>query len=173
MTRLQTVRAVVVVVVALVLLVGSALPVFAQEDECQPSEMYLPAGYACAGFDLQIIIGCDGHRVDRTFTDKDGNVRSLSAGTGTSLTFTNVSTGKNLSTKSNGSVFHTTNNSDGSQTTVATGHNVIILFPTDVPAGPSTTLYVGRVTYTVDVNGTWTVLKTSGTSLDICAALSD
>jgi len=50
---------------------------------------------------------------------------------------------------------------------------VIILFPTDVPAGPSTTLYVGSVVYTVDrASGVFTVKTHSGTTTDICAALS-
>ena len=53
-----------------------------------------------------------------------------------------------------------------------TGHNVLILFPSDVPAGPSTTLYVGRVVFTADVNGIFTLVSTSGTSTDLCAALS-
>ena len=56
---------------------------------------------------------------------------------------------------------------------VANGHNVIILYPTDVPAGPSTTLYVGQVVYMDDGYGNFTLVKTSGKSLDICAALSD
>ena len=48
---------------------------------------------------------------------------------------------------------------------------MLILFPTDVPAGPSTTLHVGRVVYTIDTNGVFTVQRVSGTSTDICAAL--
>jgi hypothetical protein len=48
---------------------------------------------------------------------------------------------------------------------------VLILFPTDVPAGPSTTLYVGRVVFTV-VGDVFTLRSTSGTATDICAALS-
>ena len=63
-------------------------------------------------------------------------------------------------------------NADGSQRVTLTGHNVLILFPSDVPAGPSTTLYVGRVVFTVDVNGIFTLVSTSGTSTDLCAALS-
>lgn len=173
MTRLQAMRTVLAVIVTLVLLVGSAAPAFAQEDECEPWGT-LPAGLACADFDLQIDSCGDGQRVERKFTDNEGNlVRTLSAGTGSPYIFTNVVTGKDLSTASNGSVFHTTKNSDGSEITVATGHNVIILFPTDVPAGPSTTLYVGQIVHTVDASGVWTLVKTSGTSLDICAALSD
>ena len=57
-------------------------------------------------------------------------------------------------------------------TTVMTGHNILILFPTDIPAGPSTTLYVGRVVFTVDANGVYTLGSTSGRSTDICAALA-
>lgn len=63
-------------------------------------------------------------------------------------------------------------NADGSQTVTLTGHNILILFPTDVPAGPSTTLYVGRVVFTVDANGVTTLKSTSGTATDICAAVS-
>jgi hypothetical protein len=53
-----------------------------------------------------------------------------------------------------------------------TGHNVLFLFPTDVPAGPSTTLYVGRVVFHVDTEGVFTLQSTNGTATDICAALS-
>ena len=53
-----------------------------------------------------------------------------------------------------------------------TGHNILILFPTDVPPGPSTTLYVGQVGFTVDANAVFTVTSVAGRSVDICAALS-
>jgi len=130
-----------------------------------------PAGLACA-FELRID-GSGGHQVERDFFDKNGNlVRSFSAGTGSALTFTNVGTGATLSTKSNGAVSQVTPNPDGSSTEVDTGHNILILFPTDVPAGPSTTLYVGRVVFTVDSSGNFTLQGHSGTATDICAALS-
>ena len=63
-------------------------------------------------------------------------------------------------------------NADGSQTLTVTGHNVLILFPTDVPAGPSTTLYVGRVVFTIGVDQVFTLKSASGKATDICAALS-
>ncbi len=63
-------------------------------------------------------------------------------------------------------------NPDGSYTETLTGHNVLILFPTDVPAGPSTTLYVGSVVFTVDLAAVFTVQRVSGKATDICAALS-
>jgi len=52
------------------------------------------------------------------------------------------------------------------------GHNVLILFPTDEPAGPSTTLVVGRAVIAVDANQNFTVQQISGTTTDICAALA-
>jgi len=130
-----------------------------------------PAGAACA-FELRID-GDGGNQVYREFLDKNGNlVRSLSAGTGSALTFTNVGTGAALSTQSNGAVTSITYNADGSYTFVTTGHNVLILFPTDVPAGPTTTLYVGRVVFTADSAFNFTLLDHHGTATDICAALS-
>jgi hypothetical protein len=130
-----------------------------------------PAGNACP-FDLQID-GSGGHQVQREFFDKNGNlVRTLSAGTGSALVFTNLGTGATLALQSNGAVTHVTKGPGGLDTWVSTGHNVIILFPTDTPAGPSTTLYVGRVEYTVDVNFTFTLLRSSGKNTDICAELS-
>lgn len=131
-----------------------------------------PAGLACADFDLGIDID-GGARVEREFTDRDGNVvRTLSAGTGAALTFTNLDTDATFATTSNGAATHTTFNGDGSSTLSLTGHNILVVFPTDVPPGPTTGLYVGRVTLTVDSGGVYAVLQTSGWITDICAQLS-
>jgi hypothetical protein len=131
----------------------------------------LPAGVACE-FPLSIEVS-GGNLVMREFEDKNGNtVRLLTAGKGFTLVFTNVDTGATFSLESNGSVTRTTINPDGSQTVTLTGHNVLILFPTDVPAGPSTTLHEGRVVY-VDTSGVFTVQEVSGETTDICAALSN
>ena len=132
----------------------------------------LPAGVACS-FELQVDIVSGEHRVNRTFVDGDGNpVRILEAGFGNQLTFTNTSTGSTIALPANGSVSQTVINADGSQTVTLSGHNVLILFPSDVPAGPSTTLYVGRVVFTVDADQVFTLVSTSGTAKDICAELS-
>ena len=131
----------------------------------------LPAGLACAGFDLHV----EGHgdnRIMREFTDKNGNlVRTLAAGRGYDLTFVNLATNEKLELPSNGSVTRTSVNADGTTTVDSTGHNVLILFPTDVPAGPSTILYVGRLVYTVDANEVFTVQKVSARKIDLCALL--
>jgi hypothetical protein len=78
------------------------------------------------------------------------------------LTFTNLSGDATVALPANGAVANTVYNADGSQTVTLTGHNVLILFPTDVPAGPSTTLYVGRVVYTVDAQGVFMLQSTRG-----------
>lgn len=151
--------------VCIVAVLGAPRPALAD------GTLVLPAGVACS-FELQVdIVG--GTQVSREFVDKNGNtVRSLSAGKGSALTFTHTGTGATLSLQSNGSVTHVTYNPDGTRTEVLTGHNILILFPSDVPAGPSTTLYVGRVVYTVDTAEVFTLQEVSGASTDICAALS-
>ena len=137
----------------------------------QTTEPDFPAGVACA-FPMDIE-SSGGQQVMREFVDKDGNVvRTLAAGKGAVLTFTNVDTGETLTVTTGGSVTHITLHPDGSFTFVTTGHNVLILFPSDVPAGPSTTLTQGRVVFTIDTNGVFTVTEVEGRTTDICAALS-
>ena len=154
---------------------ASAVPVAtaAQVSAAEPDfQLTLPAGVACADFDV-LVEGTGDNRIMREFTDQNGNVvRILAAGKGFDLTFTNLSSGETVELPSNGLVARTTINDDGTTTVESTGHNVLILFPTDIPAGPSTTLYVGRLVYTVDANGVFTVQSTSGPTTDICALLA-
>jgi hypothetical protein len=151
-------------------LLGSAVPSTAIADP--DFILDLPAGLACANFDLRIEITASPNRVYREFYDKSGNlVRYISAGKGNDLTVMNLSTGARLTLKANGSVDKTRFNPDGTTTSTATGHHLIIFFPTDNPPGPSTTLYVGRVVWTVDTSGVWTLISTAGNSTDICAEL--
>ena len=132
----------------------------------------LPAPLACANFDLRIEGTENPNRVYREFYDKSGNlVRYISAGKGNDLTVINLFTGARMTLKANGSVEKTHISPDGTRTSTAMGHNLIIFFPTDNPPGPSTTLYVGRVVWTVDTSGVWTLVSTAGDSTDICAEL--
>ena len=165
MIGLRITRFMGAVALALVAVLGLGRPAMADFS------IDLPAGLACS-FALNVD-SRGGTQVSKEFVDKNGNVvRTLSAGKGAALTFTNIDTGATLSLKANGSVLHETRNPDGSSTFVATGHNVIILFPADVPAGPSTTLYVGSVRYTIDTDFVFTLQQVSGKQTDICAALS-
>ena len=155
---------------AMLALLGSAVPSAALADP--DFVLDLPAGLACANFDLRIEGTLNPNRVNRKFYDKSGNlVRVISAGKGNQLTLVNLSSLARLTLKANGAVVKTLVHADGSQTQTATGHNLIIFFPTDNPPGPSTTLYVGRVVWTVDAIGVWTLVSTAGESTDICAEL--
>ena len=165
-----------VMIIALILTLAVVLGSGSQATAADPPDTItidLPAGVACNDFDLRVEIS-GGNQVVKEFMDKNGNVvRMLSAGKGSALSFTNLSTDATFSLKANGSVSHITFNPDGSYTQAITGHNVLVLFPTDVPAGPSTTLHVGRVVFTVDSNAVFTVQQVSGQTTDICAVLSD
>lgn len=150
-------------------LTAVALP--APAHAAPPYDYFFDAGVACETFALGVD-GTPDTRKTKEYTDADGNLVQIISGRGSTLTFTNDSTDATVTFAGNGSVTKQTTNPDGSFTVVSTGHNVIILYPTDVPAGPSTTLHVGRVVYTATATSDFTIVSTSGTALDICAALS-
>lgn len=168
-------RAVPSVLMVALILTLTAVPGFGSPATAAdpPDQVFdLPAGVACDDFALRL--ESRGGQDFKEFTDKNGNVvRSLRAGKGAALTFINLSTDATFSLKANGSVTHRIFNPDGSRTEIITGHNVLILFPTDVPAGPSTTLHEGRVVITVESGEVFTVQQVSGRTTDICAILSD
>ena len=88
----------------------------------------LPAGLACLDFDLTLNIDFSDNRVNKEFTDKDGQVvRILSAGKGSDLEFVNDTTGATYSLRGNGSVSHTTINPDGTQTVSAEGQPSVVV----------------------------------------------
>lgn len=155
-------------------------------------DVILPAGLGCPGFNLGISsTGSD--PLVREFTDENGEVvRTISVGNDVVLTYTNYGTtplgdpenppiaGESITFKTAGSVTRTVNNPDGTQTVTGTGHNGLILFPSDVPAGPTATQYVGRIVYTIETIviddeevEVFTLVSTSGRAVDICAALAD
>jgi hypothetical protein len=141
-------------------------------DEPPVSEVGFPAGVVCE-FGLHVAAFGDVDDPGKMRNDKDGNiVQKVASGVGYDLVFTNVSTSMSVTTKANGSNNWTTTRSDGTTTTVLTGHNIVFMFPTDVPAGPSTTLYVGRVVIEIDAAGVYTLTHVAGRQFDICAALS-
>jgi hypothetical protein len=151
-------------------------PAFAQD----PEPVFLPAGLGCPEFNLQFQ-ATGGKLVTREFTDADGNVvRTITAGKGVDLTYTNYGPdpddpveGESVTVKTAGSVTKTVVNPDGTLTVTGTGHNGLILFPSDVPAGPTTTHYIGRIVYNVDpTTGVFTLISTTGQERDICAELA-
>ena len=140
----------------------------------QTGPLTFDQGVACKDFAITVSF-MGGNQVYREFLDREGKpIRWLSAGKGTALTFTNMSTGEQLTVTTGGSVTHGVYNPDGTQTQTGTGHNVWIFYPSDVPAGPSTILYLGKVVVQFNPSdGFAKLLAASGQRVDICAALSN
>lgn len=155
--------------------IGCAAPAVAEPPIRIPpptDTVEFPAGVACE-FPLQLELSGANFRLKK-FVARDGNVvRAIIAGKGSFMTFTNAESSAALSVKAYGFAAHRTDNVDGTYTEIVTGHVALILFPTDVPAGPSTTLYVGRLvaTFDADTFATVDLQSFTGKSTDICAAL--
>jgi hypothetical protein len=135
-----------------------------------PAVQVFPAGEAC---DFPVMLESTGSNYHlKEFFDKNGDlVRLLIAGKGSLMTLTNMDTEAAISLKAYGFSAQITG-FDGTITQTITGHVLVNMLPTDVPAGPSLTLYVGRLVYTVDpLTGVGTIKSFNGKSTDICAAL--
>lgn len=152
---------------------------FGLSADATAQPLVLPAGLACQ-FELAVSVTPATHRVFREFKDKDGfPVRYLFAGKGALLSFTNTQNGVSQTYRTGGSVEQVTPNPDGTQSWVSTGHEVLILYPTDLGVdgvpGPSTILYIGRLAFTIDPGHDYFygVQSFTGRSTDICAALSN
>jgi hypothetical protein len=128
------------------------------------------AGSACE-FPLRIELAGSNYHLKEFFDKNDNLVRLIIAGKGSFMTLTNMDSGATISLKAYGFSAQITNSVDGSTTQTITGHVLLTMGPADVPAGPSTTLYVGRLVYKVDSAGVGTILSFNGKSTDICAAL--
>ncbi|BCW54428.1 MULTISPECIES: hypothetical protein [unclassified Arthrobacter] len=130
------------------------------------------AGVACE-FPLDVL-GTGSTARTHELTVHNGDVGLIiEAGKGYTLTYTNSDTGKSITFRSNGSVSKTVvDPKTGAATVRISGHTGLILFPSDIPAGPSTTQYIGTVVFTIDPEGVFDVQSVSGTAIDICAALS-
>lgn len=160
----------------------SALAAAALVAPAQPAladgSLLFPAGIACE-FNLGVS-WTGGNLHTQEFTDKNGEVvRFLTAGKGVLLTYTNYGfkkkpvEGESITIRTDGSVTETVVNPDGTLTVTATGHNGLIMFPTDEPPGPSTTHYIGKIVFNIDpATGVFTLVSTSGSELDVCAELA-
>lgn len=131
----------------------------------------LEAGKACPGFALTVK-GTNSKTRTLEYRDQKGTlVRTVESGNGYNLTFTNAATGKSVFYKSDSirtvSVYH----KDGTRTVTSSGHFAIIMFPTDVPAGPSTTQYVGTVVYDATPTDDFTIKSVNAKSTDVCKQL--
>ena len=152
---------------------ATAVPPVPNDPLADFDPIVLDAGVACSGFALSVK-GADAQGKVRTFVDQNGDtVRILTTGRGYNLTFTNMTTGEQLVFPSRGSSQVVVPNADGTYSSVIRGSALIILFPGDVPEGPTSHVYQGRTVFQLEADGsTFISLETHGTSTDICAALS-
>ena len=84
---------------------------------------------------------------------------------------TNVDTGTSIVRNLSGPVTIVIH-PDGSHSDEFRGIGLLSLFPTDVPAGPTTLIVYGRFTGTLSPSGQFTVTSLSGRTEDVCAELS-
>jgi hypothetical protein len=154
-------------------LASAAMIAAAQPASAQDHDIVIPEGEACADFAL----GIDNPEfppLRREFIDRNGNPVRLFAGQSGAIIYTNLETGESLSFNARGTrLLETTDPTTGLQTLEFSGQVGLVLFPTDVPAGPSTTQISGRLVVTFDPATGFTEVQTlEGSQIDICAELA-
>jgi hypothetical protein len=148
----------------------AALIVAAQLASAQEHDVVLPAGVGC---DFALALdNIEGPPLRREFTDRNGNTVRLFAGKSGAVIYTNLETGESVSFQSRGTRLRETTDATGTLLLEYSGHVGLVLFPTDVPAGPSTTQISGSLVVTVESSGVTTVQKVQGQQIDICARLA-
>ena len=148
-------------VVAVALIASATVLGTVEAAAAQTTTTNFEAGVACE-FPLTLV-GSEDTRTLHELTDADGNAVTLLTGRGSAVTLTNDDTGASLALQANGAPWRIVNRPDGTSTYTTMGHLVLIMFPSDVPAGPSTTLYVGRVVFDVDnATGVFTLREARG-----------
>jgi hypothetical protein len=159
-------------VVAAVLMSAGASSVQAYQFPTTPPDWTVPfdAGMACQ-FPLTVE-GWEGKTNTREYTDADGNQNTVITGKGHDFRFTNPVNGKVTTQKSQGVRQHIEVYADGSQKIKTTGALLLIMFPTDIPAGPTTNYYNGNTVLTIAADGVGTLQKAVGHNRDICAELN-
>lgn len=135
-----------------------------------------PCGKACQNSTVDITIADNARSVTKTYTTKDGTVRTRVSGKGPDLTFFNPNDPSvTFETKGNGSNSWTEVYPDGTSKVTTTGHMVWIFYPADTLAngepGPATQLISGRTVVSNDVNNISTTVFQKGKVTDICAKL--
>ena len=159
---------------AAALVLGTAGPASAAEPK---HDLELPEGIACEDFAVGLdFIG--GKRKTREFTDANGDVVGmLVTGRAEAVVVTNLETRESFTAPSRGVRTRVTVTGEGTSEVVFTGNLLLFLFPTDDPAGPSTTLIQGRTVLTVAPDpfpdsDLITVQSIRGRTTDVCAALA-
>ena len=130
-----------------------------------------PAGYACPGFPL-IMDGSGAKLNVKEFTDANGLENVVYSGKGYNFRLTNATTGKSVFQKSQGAHQENIFYPDGSLQQISDGAVLLVMFPTDIPAGPSTRYINGHTVLSIAPDGVGTLEPIRGHVRDICAELS-
>ena len=135
----------------------------------EPDSDTYPAGLACDfAVTTEDVIS---NEYDTTFPpDANGDVMTLVTGRLISRV-TNVETTESITLNASGPgpiVSH----SDGSVTATVHGPSFLILFPGDMPSGPSFVVNYGRYVVDITPDGQFIVQSQTGRQFDVCAALS-
>jgi outer membrane lipoprotein-sorting protein len=132
---------------------------------------------ACKNFDVSFS-STSGNQAIRLERLKDGVFFTITAGSGTIITFNAVDPKtkeilNSVTFDTKGSVTKTTT-INGLTTFQVTGFGTLLLFEGTDKDGPSTTVFNGKVTFTLDADGNQVGdVVNSGRTFDICAALSE
>lgn len=162
----RSVRSILVLMIAVLTVLAIHVPRSSADDS-----VVFPPDDICPGFGVQWDTHLDLDLYREMGTQRSAVVHGIFVQAG-EVTFTNLSTGTQVSEYLDGAVFHDRYYADGTALSTLSGEFVAALFPTDTPAGPSLRLYNGRMVYRTDVDGNWTVESFRGTSIDLCARLA-
>lgn len=167
MVHSRSVRSILMLLITVLTLFVINVPWSAADDSWE-----FPPGLICPEFGVRWDTHLDVDLYREVAPRRGGVVHGIFFQAG-QVTFTNLSTGKQVSEYLDGALFHDRYYPDGTALSTLSGEFVVSLYPTDTPAGPSLRLYNGRMTYRTDVDGNWTVESFRGTSVDLCARLAN
>ena len=153
------------------LLCATSLAANAQPTVFPDFSITFDAGLACPGFPLTID-GSGAKLSVREFTDDDGLLHAVYAGKGYNFRLTNATSGKSVFQKSQGAQQENIFYPDGSLKQTDNGAVLLVMFPTDIPAGPSTRYINGHTVLNIASDGVGTLEPLRGHVRDICAELS-
>jgi hypothetical protein len=142
-------------------------------EPSQPSGFgHIDKGLACAfPVDIDLVSGDQGQLF--TFFDHDGNVlRQMGTARPSVWRITNTDTGKSATVDLPGGHQTVTALPDGTVRVEISGGAIGFQSPSDTPAGPFAFTNVGRLVVDIATDGTGTLVKLTGKSFDLCAAVA-
>lgn len=164
-------RSCAVLVATLTLLVGASSSAYAAKPDRvpeAPADVTFPAGIVCPSFAVQVL----GETRSWVNTFSSGKVQATGY---ERVAVTNVSNGEQIELIANGRVAISPRE-DGLLTLEITGPQFIFFFPGDAGPGDQSTgrtyYFRGHTTIVTDATFTFYEFAFSGTSFDVCAALS-